>query len=111
MYRRLANSPVALRKHIPNGTRSQPLSEWLSEMKRRHADAASRRLGPVPVGGALGEYPAHAAAWVGYVAVVAGDDVYVCVADGLACGFEHVESDVESVWLKLGFDVRVYLVN
>ena len=59
----------------------------------------------------MGEYPAHAAAWVGYVAVVAGDEVYVCVADGLAGGFEHVESDVESVGLILGFDERVYLVN
>ena len=59
----------------------------------------------------MGEYPAHAAAWVGYVAVVAGDDVYVCMADCLAGGFEHVESDVKSVGSKLGFDLRGHSID
>ena len=57
----------------------------------------------------MGEYSAHAVAWVSCVAVVARDDVYVCVADGLACGFEPVESDGSAARSALPSDPMFHL--
>lgn len=85
------------------------LEAWPLRSRSFHMKLVFRNELNRPIPGFSGDEPPHAPSWVGDVSGISRDQVNVRVHDGLTGGLSHVHTNVISIWVQIGVQLRIGL--